>query len=604
LERALNALARSGSERCRGRYNDLVAAEESKSESTSSTILQPPIPPQALRRLVTHDDALFDISGAPPFDISSDFYEAVFDFGCGCGRVARQLMCQPKAPSRYIGIDIHKGMIEWCQKELTSWNPAFQFIHHEVWNLGLGPDNTHQSTQPFPVGDSEFSLLIAHSVFTHLYKEQTEFYLAETARILRPGGLARTTWFFFDKSTFPMMADFQVCLYINEIDPTNAVIYDWRWFLEVAARNGLRVEKVTSPQMRGFQWEVYLSKQQPYPVNRFPFESSDLAMLSGSGFDAGRKELSTPSQMTQHGPTAQPSKSGPPIATRRQVLELKHSGPTRLRYTSDLSEGEFLDRTRQLDWWYHSYYFDNGFYVRGDYDIGASVAGYGFPESLVGKSVLDIGTGAGWFAHFFEQMGADVTTVDARGYCDFDVYGRAGYPPIEVEDRAPDRMDENGRPVYYSPVSRGFWTMRDVLGSHIRYVNAKVYDVCPELFGGRKFDLVFLGAILCHLRDPIGALMAAHSVCSGQVMASTPVVIGEPEEEVGPRQYLPYTEIDKISWWLPNAACFRHWFLAAGFENVDISRKVTLLADHIRTVNGRAANGNQLLRVGIASVPR
>jgi protein-L-isoaspartate O-methyltransferase len=45
--------------------------------------------------------------------------------------------------------------------------------------------------------------------------------------------------------------------------------------------------------------------------------------------------------------------------------------------------------------------------------------------------VLDIGTGAGWFAFYFEQLGAEVVTVDARGYCDFDVYGRPGYPPIE-----------------------------------------------------------------------------------------------------------------------------------------------------------------------------
>ena len=38
-------------------------------------------------------------------------------------------------------------------------------------------------------------------------------------------------------------------------------------------------------------------------------------------------------------------------------------------------------------------------------------------------SVLDIGTGSGWFATYFEQRGAQVTTIDARGYSDFDVYG-------------------------------------------------------------------------------------------------------------------------------------------------------------------------------------
>ena len=49
-----------------------------------------------------------------------------------------------------------------------------------------------------------------------------------------------------------------------------------------------------------------------------------------------------------------------------------------------------------------------------------------------------------------------------------------------------------------------------------------MYDVAPEVFEGRRFDLVFMGALLCHLRDPIGALMAARSVCGGRVIASTP----------------------------------------------------------------------------------
>jgi len=72
-------------------------------------------------------------------------------------------------------------------------------------------------------------------VFTHVYKEQTEYYLGEIARILTEYGIARTTWFLFDRSTFPMLFDFQVSLFINECDPTNAVIYDWQWLLDCFA---------------------------------------------------------------------------------------------------------------------------------------------------------------------------------------------------------------------------------------------------------------------------------------------------------------------------------------------------------------------------------
>ena len=274
----------------------------------------------------------------------------------------------------------------------------------------------------------------------------------------------------------------------------------------------------------------------------------------------------------------------------------------RLKFTGSLTKDEFEERCAAQKWWYHSYYFDNGYQVRGDYNIGADIEDYGFPESMDGMRVLDIGTGAGWFAFYFEQLGADVTTVDARGYCDFDVYGRYYYPQPDSEGKTPDRYLEDGTPIYYSPVSGGFWIMKEILGSRVRAVNARAYDLRQEMFGRRSFDLIFMGAILCHLRDPIGALMAARRLCRGQIIATTPVVIGEPESEVGPRQYLPYTEIDNITWWLPNEACFRHWFLAAGFRDVDVSKSITLRCDveHRDPETGRITNENQILRVGTA----
>jgi len=551
---------------------------------------EPPLPPVEYRRLVCYDDRYFQIvRGAPVFpQVPAELYESVFDFGCGCGRIARRLLCQVPKPKRYVGIDIHRGMINWCRENLTAYDPSFQFFHHDVWNLGLGPDNTRQLTAPFPVGSGEFTLVIAHSVFTHLYKEQSEYYLSEVARILRDDGIARTTWFFFDKRTFPMMMDFQVCLYINETDPSNAVIYDWKWFLGLVRRCGLRVKEAVPPSIPGEQWEVFLVKgNERGGVDNFPRDAGSLSRMCGSG-------VSVPESLAESPQNEAEPKGGSTItglgekATRRT-----------LRFTGSATLDEFQRRCGQVEWWYHSFYFDNGYEVRGDYDIGADIADYGFPASMEGMWVLDVGTGSGWFSFYFEQLGAEVVTVDARGYEDFDVYGRYEYPGV---DRPPDRLNDDGSPVYYSPVSKGFWVMRDILGSRVRFYNARAYEITPELFGGIKFDLVFLGAILCHLRDPIGALMAARRVCKGMVVATTPVVIGEPESETLPRQYLPYTAQDKITWWLPNEACFRHWFLAAGFSVVDISTQVKLRCDVPRFECGRQVNGDQILRVGKAWV--
>jgi hypothetical protein len=197
------------------------------------------------------------------------------------------------------------------------------------------------------------------------------------------------------------------------------------------------------------------------------------------------------------------------------------------------------------------------------------------------------------------------------------VYGRWFYPPVEENTpandptgvynrtssggarRSPDRMDEHGRPVFYSPVSGAFWAMHDILGSAIEYRGGRVYDISPDMLEHRYFDLVFMGALLCHLRDPIGALMAAR--LRRRIIASTSVVLGEPEDEVKPRQYLPYTDVDWVSWWLPNEACFRHWLLAAGCRDVDVSRAVTLRCDvEHRDEHGRLQNAGQVHRVAHA----
>ncbi len=278
----------------------------------------------------------------------------------------------------------------------------------------------------------------------------------------------------------------------------------------------------------------------------------------------------------------------------------------RLRFTGDCDEATFEAAVAGESFWYQSFSFDNGFEVRGDYDVSKNIHEYGFPDDLSGMRVLDVGAASGWFSFYFEQLGAEVTAVDVRSFFDLDIFGRYTYAPDEAEH--PLLSASRG------PYGRGFKIMHRLLQSDVRIVDARVYELRPELFGDRTFDLVFMSAVLPHVRDPIGALRAARSVCNGKIIATTSILPGRTTARYAPtftpESNHPWADMphlsqeEPVTWWRPNRACFALWFAAAGFRAIDASQDVTLTADLERTkgYSGERANPTQVLALGHAHV--
>ncbi len=243
----------------------------------STTSLNPPLPPVELRHLVgpTQDHFYDNPTGRMVFpEVPPGAYDFVFDWGCGCGRIARQLLQQNPPPGRYVGVDLHRGMIEWCSRNLAPHSGSFSFHHQDVRNLGLNPSGTAE-VLPFPAPGAAVTLFLAWSVFTHVNEAAALYYLRELGRVLHPEGVALTTWFLFDKTDFPMMQEFQNALFINDVDPTNAVIFDKSWLRRGADLAGLNLSRIVPPAVRGYHWQIYLRKAGPGSVHaEFP---SDVA---------------------------------------------------------------------------------------------------------------------------------------------------------------------------------------------------------------------------------------------------------------------------------------------------------------------------------------
>jgi len=183
-------------------------------------------------------------------------------------------MQQKEPPRKYLGVDLHRGMIRWCSDNLSARNPDFAFRHQDVRNPGLNPRGRRDHVE-FPTSDKSVSLLIAQSVFTHLVESQATFYLREVGRVLREDGIAVTTFFLFDKSGFPMMQEFQNALYINLTDPTNAVIFDRDWLRLAVSDAGLRISRIEPPLVRGFHWQIYMERVRSDQAQHVSFPCDD-----------------------------------------------------------------------------------------------------------------------------------------------------------------------------------------------------------------------------------------------------------------------------------------------------------------------------------------
>jgi tRNA (mo5U34)-methyltransferase len=239
-----------------------------------------------------------------------------------------------------------------------------------------------------------------------------------------------------------------------------------------------------------------------------------------------------------------------------------------------MTDDSLRARAEALGPWFHNIEIAPGVFTAPDHFLGdyPMVKWRAFaaavPADLTGKSVLDIGCNAGFYAVEMKRRGA------AR------VLG----------------IDEDER---YLAQAR---FVAEALGATIEFRNLSVYDVGAL---GERFDVVLFMGVLYHLRHPLLALDLIHAHVAGDLMvfqsmqrgASTvaPVAAdydffetahfdepGYPKLHFIERDYSG----DPTNWWAPNRACTEAMLRAAGFrieahpeEEVYLCRRAATPAD-------------------------
>ncbi|MDX1509803.1 MAG: class I SAM-dependent methyltransferase [Nitriliruptorales bacterium] len=206
--------------------------------------------------------------------------------------------------------------------------------------------------------------------------------------------------------------------------------------------------------------------------------------------------------------------------------------------------------------WYHTFELPGGVVTPGLFDHRRVVDRLLLPTDMTGLRCLDAASADGFFAFEMKRRGADeVISLDVDDTSRRDWQGS----PSETSRDRPD----NGR------ATRAFNIVREATGLDVERVDLSLYDISERELG--RFDLVFLGNVLLHLRNPQAVLHAIHGVTDGEFVSYEAIslvdTILHPFRPAGRL----YDGPPASQWWTPNLVGHRHLLSISGFDVVEKS---------------------------------
>ncbi|HZT65656.1 MAG TPA: hypothetical protein VFA11_07685 [Acidimicrobiales bacterium] len=199
-------------------------------------------------------------------------------------------------------------------------------------------------------------------------------------------------------------------------------------------------------------------------------------------------------------------------------------------------------------WWYHTLELAPGLETPGWFDTRPVLDRIPFPADLSGRRCLDIGTFDGFWAFTMERRGAgEVMAIDVPDPRVWD--WPANSPPEAIEQISSRRPGS------------GFALAAAVFDSKVERRELSVYDLDPAQVG--TFDFVYVGSLLLHLRDPVGALMKVRKVCSGSLLLVDAVSLSL---GLAARPAATLDGMGRPWWWKPNVEALVRMVEAAGFS--------------------------------------
>lgn len=169
-----------------------------------------------------------------------------------------------------------------------------------------------------------------------------------------------------------------------------------------------------------------------------------------------------------------------------------------------------------------------------------------------GKRVLDVGTASGFLTFAMEARGADVVSFDMADGSQWDLVPRARTGGSG--ERVGDCVTAHRR------LQNAYWYCHERLKSKARAYYGNIYEL-PEELG--RFDVVFMGMILSHLRHPFDALEQACRLSDDYVVVTNKNL----PLPFSVSRFIPSQKntIDDV-WWSFSTKCLSQMLGVLGFE--------------------------------------
>jgi SAM-dependent methyltransferase len=197
------------------------------------------------------------------------------DIGCGYGRVAHALV-RSRFLGDYRGFDILPRHIGWCVENLSG--RRFRFEHLDIRNDRYNPDGRYDAaTVDLQLQPGWADVILAASVFTHMWPGEVANYLKQVAPALARRGRAYLSFFLLNDSWQHMVDAGEVqefplphrgdgpYRFMSPENPLHVIAYDQDWVEQQMVGAGLSVVSLRLGRWPGRDSDVY---QDTFVVRR------------------------------------------------------------------------------------------------------------------------------------------------------------------------------------------------------------------------------------------------------------------------------------------------------------------------------------------------